>query len=70
MPLKLLHPPYRLPAALAGVALVLAAAFFAGWTVNGWRLGKAQAEARADTLAAVIGKIGADMEKLLSLIHI
>jgi outer membrane murein-binding lipoprotein Lpp len=61
---KLVQPHYRLAAALAVLAFALTAAFLAGWTVNGWRIGKAQAAARVDTLSAVIGKIGEDMEKL------
>lgn len=61
---KFIPPQYRLMAALAGAALLLAATFAAGWTVNGWRIGKAAAESRVDTLGAVIVKLGEDMDAL------
>lgn len=61
---KLIPPHYQMLAAVAGAALLLAGAFASGWTVNGWRIGKAAAEARAGTLERTIEGIGADMKAL------
>lgn len=47
-PLDLIPAPYRLAAALAGAALLAAAGFGAGWTVQGWRAAADLAELKAD----------------------
>lgn len=41
---------YPIPWRLVGAAALITAAFFAGWQVNGWRLGK-QVAARDGTIA-------------------
>lgn len=65
--INLIPPQYRIAAAIGAALLLVTAAFGAGWAVNGWRLGKAQAEARVDTLAAVIEKFGAEVEALAAI---
>lgn len=64
---RLIPPHYRVATAVLALALAAGACFGAGWAVNGWRLGKAQAEARVDTLAAVIEKFGAEVEALAAI---
>ncbi|MBX3488852.1 hypothetical protein [Parvibaculum sp.] len=61
---KLIPPQYQMLALAAAFAFVAAGSAAAGWQVNGWRLGKAAAEERVDTLSAAIGKIGEDMTAL------
>lgn len=59
---KLIIPPqYRMLAIGIAFAVAVTAAFGAGWQVNGWRLGKAQAEA---VVTALTGKIDAHGKKL------
>ena len=51
---KLIPPQYQMMAALAAVALAVSLAFGAGWTVNGWRIGKNVADEKlADATSAM-----------------
>lgn len=61
--IDLIPAQYRMAALAAIFVVCISAAFGAGWTVNGWRLGKASAENRlADATLAVetlVGRINA-----------
>lgn len=74
--IDLIPVQYRMAALAALFVVSVSAAFGAGWTVNGWRLGKATAEDHlADATQAVetlvdrikaAGDRGADLEKGLA----
>jgi hypothetical protein len=58
---KLIPPQYRMLALAAAFAFVAVSSAGAGWTVNGWRLGKATAEDKladaTEAMATLVGRI-------------
>ncbi|MDP1628873.1 MAG: hypothetical protein Q8L94_17285 [Parvibaculum sp.] len=60
----LIPPQYRMMALVAVFAVATAAAFTAGWTANGWRIGKAAAEDQVSLYEKKLDEHGQKLDAL------
>jgi hypothetical protein len=65
--IDLIPVQYRMAALAAAFAVSVSAAFGAGWTVNGWRLGRDAEEARADRAEGALVSTGEALTRAAAL---